>query len=45
MKIPKAISEQASLISITKRTVTIDCDTREDAEELLNWLAELSNLK
>jgi hypothetical protein len=45
MKIPVAISEQASLISLTKRTVTIDCDSRDDAEELLDWLLNLASNK
>lgn len=37
-KIPTAISDQACLISMTRKTVTIDCDTRQEAEELFEWL-------
>lgn len=40
--IPKAIADQACLIGMTKRQVYIECDTREDAEELLDWLINLS---
>lgn len=36
---PKALIEEACLLSLRENTVTIECDSREEAEELFNWLA------
>lgn len=42
MKVPAAFAEQGCLVSVTGRCVTIDCDTRADAEELFSWLCDLA---
>ena len=41
MSLPKAINEQSCLIRICGTEVTIDCDVRCDAEELMDWLVNL----
>ena len=35
---PTALREQACLISISGKAVTIECDERSDAEEMFDWL-------
>lgn len=41
-KIPAAIGDQACLIGMTGKTVYIECDTRKEAEELFEFLSELT---
>lgn len=43
MKIPIVFKEQACTISMTGRTVTIDCNDRVGAEELFEFLLDLVN--
>lgn len=39
--VPKAIAEQACTISLTSNTLTIQCSSRDEAEELMDWLCDL----
>lgn len=36
--VPRALAEQACTISLAGRCIRIECDKREEAEELLDWL-------
>lgn len=43
MKIPVVFKEQACTVSMTGKTVIIDCDDRTGAEELFEFLIDLVN--
>jgi len=39
-KLPRALAEQACLVSKTGTIVTIECDDPDEANELFDWLVD-----